>query len=234
MNIFSKFFKKSTFECNSIVSLANLVKDPDKDFFYKHKQDIKELEKTYGEILKQNKTITTLDFVLPKSNNDSNYYSTTLLKITMELDNILNPVNNSEKRNDIDIKILIGKLNYYSMELSNYKDILFIQKRSLTNMKHKVLLTKDVQKQKRINEAINTKIEQISNELIAINSLYNSNNIEINNYLSLVESSSLRCITDSEDYIKILYKEDLSYIKELGLPTNDENITIANIIKMEV
>ena len=101
-------------------------------------------------------------------------------------------------------------------------------------MKHKVLLTKDVQKQKRINEAINTKIEQISNELIAINSLYNSNNIEINNYLSLVESSSLRCITDSEDYIKILYKEDLSYIKELGLPTTDENITIANIIKMEV
>lgn len=234
MNIFSKFFKKSTFECNSIVSLANLVKDPDKDFFNKHKQDVKELEKTYGEIIKQNKTITSLDFTLPNNNKDSNYYSTTLLKITMELDKILNPVNNSEKRNDIDTKILIGKLNYYSMELSNYKDILFIQKRALTNIKHKVLLTKDVQKQKRINEAINTKIEQISNELIAINSLYNSNNIEINNYLSLVESSSLRCITDSEDYIKILHKEDLSYIKELGLPTTDENITITNIIKMEV
>lgn len=74
MNIFSKFFKKKSVECNSIVSLANLVKEPDKDFFYKHKQDIKELEKTYGEILKQNKTITSLDFVLPKSNNDSNYY----------------------------------------------------------------------------------------------------------------------------------------------------------------
>ena len=234
MNIFSKFFKKSTFECNSIVSLANLVKAPDKDFFNKHKQDIKELEKTYGEIIKQNKTITSLDFVLPNNNKDLNYYSTTLLKITMELDKILNPVNNSEKRNDIDVKILIGKLNYYSMELSNYKDILFIQKRALTNIKHKVLLTKDVQKQKRINEAINTKIEQISNELIAINSLYNSNNIEINNYLSLVESSSLRHITDSEDYIKILYKEDLSYIKELGLSTMDENETLSNIIKMEV
>lgn len=234
MNIFSKFFKKSTFECNSIVSLANLVKDPDKDFFNKHKQDVKELEKTYGEIIKQNKTITSLDFVLPNNNKDLTYYSTTLLKITMELDKILNPVNNSEKRNDIDIKILIGKLNYYSMELSNYKDILFIQKRALTNIKHKVLLTKDVQKQKRINEAINTKIEQISNELIAINSLYNSNNIEINNYLSLVESSSLRHITDSEDYIKILYKEDLSYIKELGLSTMDENETLSNIIKMEV
>ena len=56
MNIFSKFFKKSTCECNSIVSLANLVKDPDKDFFNKHKQDVKELEKTYGEIIKQNKS----------------------------------------------------------------------------------------------------------------------------------------------------------------------------------
>lgn len=234
MNIFSKLFKKKSVECNSIVSLANLVKAPDKDFFNKHKQDIKELEKTYGEIIKQNKTITSLDFVLPNNNKDLTYYSTTLLKITMELDKILNPVNNSEKRNDIDIKILIGKLNYYSMELSNYKDILFIQKRALTNIKHKVLLTKDVQKQKRINEAINTKIEQISNELIAINSLYNSNNIEINNYLSLVESSSLRHITDSEDYIKILYKEDLSYIKELGLSTMDENETLSNIIKMEV
>lgn len=234
MNIFSKLFKKKSVECNSIVSLANLVKAPDKDFFYKHKQDVKELEKTYGEIIKQNKTITSLDFTLPNNNKDSNYYSTTLLKITMELDNILNPVNNSEKRNDIDVKIIIGKMKYYSMELLNYKDRLFIQKRALTNMKHKVFIIKDIQKQKRINEAINTKIEQISNELIAINSLYNSNNIEINNYLSLVESSSLRCITDSEDYIKILYKEDLSYIKELGLPTTDENITIANIIKMEV
>lgn len=234
MNIFSKFFKKSTFECNSIVSLANLVKDPDKDFFYKHKQDIKELEKTYGEILKQNKTITSLDFILPNNNKDLNYYSTTLLKITMELDNILNPVNNSEKRNDIDVKIIIGKMKYYSMELFNYKDRLFIQKRALTNMKHKVFIIKDIQKQKRINEVINTKIEQISNELIAINSLYNSNNIEINNYLSLVESSSLRHITDSEDYLKILYKEDLSYIKELGLSTMDENETLSNIIKMEV
>ena len=234
MNIFSKLFKKKSVECNSIVSLANLVKDPDKDFFNKHKQDVKELEKTYGEILKQNKTITTLDFTLPNNNKGSNYYSTTLLKITMELDNILNPVNNSEKRNDIDVKIIIGKMKYYSMELLNYKDRLFIQKRALTNMKHKVFIIKDIQKQKRINETINTKIEQISNELIAINSLYNSNNIEINNYLSLVESSSLRHITDSEDYIKILYKEDLSYIKELGLPTTDENITITNIIKMEV
>lgn len=234
MNIFSKFFKKSTFECNSIVSLANLVKEPDKDFFYKHKQDIKELEKTYGEILKQNKTITSLDFILPNNNKDLNYYSTTLLKITMELDNILNPVNNSEKRNDIDVKIIIGKMKYYSMELFNYKDRLFIQKRALTNMKHKVFIIKDIQKQKRINEVINTKIEQISNELIAINSLYNSNNIEINNYLSLVESSSLRHITDSEDYLKILYKEDLSYIKELGLSTMDENETLSNIIKMEV
>ena len=234
MNIFSKLFKKKSVECNSIVSLANLVKAPDKDFFNKHKQDIKELEKTYGEIIKQNKTITSLDFVLPNNNKDLTYYSTTLLKITMELDKILNPVNNSEKRNDIDIKILIGKLNYYSMELSNYKDILFIQKRALTNIKHKVFIIKDIQKQKRINEAINTKIEQISNELIAINSLYNSNNIEINNYLSLVESSSLRHITDSEDYIKILYKEDLSYIKELGLSTMDENETLSNIIKMEI
>lgn len=234
MNIFSKLFKKKSVKCNSIVSLANLVKEPDKDFFYKHKQDVKELEKTYGEIIKQNKTIISLDFVLPNNNKDLNYYSTTLLKITMELDNILNPVNNSEKRNDIDVKIIIGKMKYYSMELLNYKDRLFIQKRALTNMKHKVLLTKDVQKQKRINEAINTKIEQISNELIAINSLYNSNNIEINNYLSLVESSSLRHITDSEDYIKILYKEDLSYIKELGLSTMDENETLSNIIKMEV
>ena len=234
MNIFSKLFKKNTIACNSIVSLANLVKEPDKDFFNKHKQDIKELKKTYGEIIKQNKTITSLDFALPNNNKDSSYYSTTLLKITMELDEILNPVNNSEKRNDIDVKIIIGKLNYYSLELSNYKDRLFIQKRALTNLKHNVLLIKDVQKQKRINEAINTKIDQISNELIAINSLYNSNNIEINNYLSLIESSSLRHITDPEDYIKILHKEDLSYIKELGLSTADENATIANIIKMEV
>lgn len=234
MNIFSKLFKKKSVECNSIVSLANLVKAPDKDFFNKHKQDIKELEKTYGEIIKQNKTITSLDFTLPNNNKDLNYYSTTLLKITMELDKILNPVNNSEKRNDIDVKIIIGKMKYYSMELLNYKDRLFIQKRALTNMKHKVFIIKDIQKQKRINEAINTKIEQISNELIAINSLYNSNNIEINNYLSLVESSSLRHITDSEDYIKILYKEDLSYIKELGLSTMDENETLSNIIKMEV
>ena len=45
MNIFSKLFKKKSVECNSIVSLANLVKDPDKDFFSKHKQDVKELEK---------------------------------------------------------------------------------------------------------------------------------------------------------------------------------------------
>ena len=86
MNIFSKLFKKKSVECNSIVSLANLVKDPDKDFFNKHKQDVKELEKTYGEILKQNKTITSLDFTLPNNNKDSNYYSTTLLKITIELD----------------------------------------------------------------------------------------------------------------------------------------------------
>lgn len=149
MNIFSKLFKKKSVECNSIVSLTNLVKEPDKDFFNKHKEDIKELEKTYGEIIKQNKTITSLDFTLPNNNKDSNYYSTILLKITMKLDNILNPVNNSEKRNDIDVKIIIGKMKYYSMELLNYKDRLFIQKRVLTNMKHKVLLTKDVQKQKK-------------------------------------------------------------------------------------
>ena len=153
----------------------------------------------------------------------------------MELDNILNPVNNSEKRNDIDVKIIIGKMKYYSMELLNYKDRLFIQKRALTNMKHKVFIIKDIQKQKRINEAINTKIEQISNELIAINSLYNSNNIDIKLPVRKVEIYSLELL--DFDGTSITFKTKVSkgtYIRSLIEDIcNDLNTigTMSNLIR---
>lgn len=60
-----------------------------------------------------------------------NNYINSITKTIIELDYIMNLVNNSDKRNNVDLEIILSKLKYYVVLLNNYKEDLFIRWKAL-------------------------------------------------------------------------------------------------------
>lgn len=226
MKIKDILFKKKGNECESLILPENLIKEPDDLFYKENDAKLITITKEFTNILKESKTITSVDLSLKSIYKDSSFYSSTLSKIYQDLDEILDPIKKSEKRNDIDIFIIMGKLKYYQTSLLLYKDNLFLQRKSLQDIR-KLRFSKNK------HESIDSKITQIELEIVTINNLIQANELQTYGFTKLIENTSLNHIEDKKEHLEKIYNSDLVYITNLGKTNSSKEISITNIIMME-
>ena len=113
MSIFSKLFKRNKLntEALGLINLNSFIVYPDKSFYEEkeNKRVYREFTDSYKEVLNTHKTITSKDLNLKEEINVK-LYTEIINKLLFELDYTLDLVNNSEERNNINIKILYLKL----------------------------------------------------------------------------------------------------------------------------
>lgn len=226
MNIKNILFKKKNNECESLILPENLIIEPDDIFYKENESKLIKITKEFTNILKEPKTITSVDLLLRDIYKDSTFYSSMLSKIYQELDEILDPLNKSEKRNGIDILIIMAKLKYYQTNLLLYKDNLFLQRKSLQDIR-KLRFSKNK------HETINSKITQIELEIVTINNLIQANELQTYGFTKVIENSSLKHCEDKEEHLENIYNTDLEYLNNLGKTNSSKEISITNIVMME-
>ena len=230
MSIFSKIFKKNKVVQNSLdlVNINNFIVYPDESF-YEEKENIelyKEFNNYYKEILNTHKSVTSKEFNIKEV--DINLYTDIIKKLLFELDYTLDLVNNSEERNNINIKILYLKLKHYQNEINNYKNKLFIKLKVLNELYKRHIFSKNKR------EAIKSEITNIEFKIVISQSNFHALNLEINNYSSIINYTSLKEV-DEKDY---LYERDKSikrYMSVFDLNYIENNsLSLVNMVANEL
>ena len=226
MKLFNWLFKKEK-ESNNVklVNLQDFIKMPSSSFYDKHNEEYQKYYKEYTKVLKEKRSLTSVDITI---NEDINLHINNITRSILELDKILDPVNNNAKRNNIDLKIIISKLKYYMIELNDYKDKLFIKWKVLKDINKKTFLSNN----KRY--AINERINSIINELVIVNSNMNAISLEISTYLNLIDASNIKIIDNTIEFLTKRYNTLKEYLHTLKIKNKNENITIENIVYMEI
>ena len=142
MNFLKRLFKK---ENNNVIELYLSLLDyniiPPSNDFYNTEDNLilsSEYNNKYREIL-SNRCKSSIDLKL--DNIDLNIYVNIISKLTIELHNISDILNQSEDRNNINLNIIINKLNYYKSVLSEYKDKSFIKIKVLEDILKKNIVS---------------------------------------------------------------------------------------------
>ncbi len=221
MSIFSKIFKKNKVVQNSLdlVNINNFIVYPDKSF-YEEKENIelyKEFNNYYKEILNTHKSVTSKDFTIEEV--DINLYTDIIKKLLFELDYTLDLVNNSEERNNINIKILYLKLKHYQNEINNYKNKLFIKLKVLNELYKRHIFSKNKR------EAIKSEITNIEFKIVICQSNFHALNLEINNYSSIINYTNLKEVNES-DYLNSRNKKLERYMSLFNLDYKSDNSLI--------
>ena len=226
MKLFNWLFKKEKESNNvNLVNLQDFIKMPSSSFYNKHNEEYQKYYKEYTKVLKEKRSLTSVDITI---NEDVNLHINNITRLILELDKILDPVNNNAKRNNIDLKIIISKLKYYMIELNDYKDKLFIKWKVLKDINKKIFLSNN----KRC--AINERINSIINELVIVNSNMNAISLEISTYLNLIDASNIKIIDNTIDFLTKRYNTLKEYLHTLKIKNKNEDITIENIVYMEI
>ena len=226
MKLFNWLFKNSSKSNNvNLVNLQDFIKMPSSSFYDKHNEEYQKCYKEYTKVLKEKRSLTSVDITI---NEDINLHINNITRLILELDNILDPVNNNAKRNNIDLKIIISKLKYYMIELNDYKEELFIKWKVLKDINKKIFLSNN----KRC--AINERINSIINELVIVNSNMNAISLEINTYLNLIDASNIKIIDNTIEFLTKRYNTLKEYLQTLKIKNKNEDITIENIVYMEI
>ena len=196
MGWFKNIFKKKVnINSNSLINLDDLIDMPEKKFYVSKDKEIKKYISYYKKLLKSDRYLTSVDF---QGEVTINNYINSITKTIIELDYIMNLVNNSDKRNNFDLEIILSKLKYYVVLLNNYKEDLFIRWKALDIVSRRNII--NVNKR----DAIYRKINSIKNELIIINSNMKAINLEVSSYLDLISISNITLVSneDANNYIK--------------------------------
>ena len=226
MKLFNWLFKNSSKSNNvNLVNLQDFIKMPPSSFYNKHNEEYQKYYKEYTKVLKEKRSLTSVDITI---NEDINLHINNITRSILELDKILDPVNNNVKRNNIDLKIIISKLKYYMIELNDYKDKLFIKWKVLKDINKIIFLSNN----KRC--AINERINSIINELVIVNSNMNAISLEISTYLNLIDASNIKIIDNTIEFLTKRYNTLKEYLHTLKIKNKNENITIENIVYMEI
>ena len=226
MKLFNWLFKNSSKSNNvKLVNLQDFIKMPSSSFYTKHNEEYQIYYKEYTKVLKEKRSLTSVDITI---NEDINLHINNITRLILELDKILDPVNNNAKRNNIDLKIIISKLKYYMIELNDYKDKLFIKWKVLKDINKKTFLSNN----KRY--AINERINSIINELVIVNSNMNAISLEISTYLNLIDASNIKIIDNTIEFLTKRYNTLKEYLHTLKIKNKNEDITIENIVYMEI
>lgn len=220
------FKKKVNISSNSLINLEDLIDMPEKKFYVSKDKEIKKYISYYKELLKSDRYLTSVDF---QSEVSINNYINVITKTVIELDYIMNLVNNSDKRNKVDLDIILSKLKYYVVLLNNYKEDLFIRWKALDIVSRRNII--NVNK----SNAIYRKINSIKNELIIINSNMRAINLEVNSYLDLISISNIPLVSNEEEMIRNKFNKLKSYLCLFNIDNESiKEIDISNIVYMEV
>ena len=225
MKLFNWLFKKEK-ESNNInlVNLQDFIKMPPSSFYNEHTKEYQKYYKEYNKILNEKRSLTSIDLSLDE-NLSINFYSTIITKLSLELANIINPVNQSEERNKSGLKKIMLKFLVYQQEMNEYKNNLYIKYKVLKDILTKRIFLKPSKK-----DTIKSEINNIEGIIIAISNNIHAIKHEIINYYNMI---SLYEFNDNKKYLSDKYNNLIEYINAFNLNSNFEN-SLSNIVAMEI
>lgn len=228
MKLFNWLFKnKNTTSSSNLVSIQDIISMPDKKFYQSHSDDYKKYYNLYMSILAKSKSITSINLNI--DDKDITFYSNIITNLSLKLDYIINPVNQSEDRTKEGLTLIVSKFVYYKEEMQNYKNGLFIRWKVLDNiLNRKVFLSYNKKC------AINNEINNITGKIVALSSTIHAIDLEIINYYDMMSLYEIK----SDEY----YLRDKSFILKKYLDafniknTNDRNFndSISSVLHQEI
>ena len=225
MKLFNWLFKKEKESNNvNLVNLQDFIKMPSSSFYNEHTKEYQKYYKEYNKILNEKRSLTSIDLSLDE-NLSINFYSTIITKLSLELSNIINPVNQSEERNKTGLKKIMLKFLVYQQEMNEYKNNLYIKYKVLKDILTKRIFLKPSKK-----DTIKSEINNIEGIIIAISNNIHAIKHEIINYYNMI---SLYEFNDNEKYLSDKYNNLIEYINAFNLNSNFEN-SLSNIVAMEI
>lgn len=229
MNFLKRLLKK---ENNNITELYLSLLDyniifPNADFYNTEDNLIlsSEYNNKYKEIL-SNRCKSSIDLKL--DNIDLNMYVNIISKLTIELHNISDILNQSEDRNNINLNITINKLNYYKSVLSEYKDKAFIKIKVLDNiLKRKILFHNK-------RSIIESEISNIKGKILICQNNISGIEKELNYYYSF-SSDNIPKVDNEKEYLSSVYDRDYRFTKALKLNIEyKKDISLSDICSIEI
>lgn len=229
MNFLKRLFKK---ENNNVTELYLSLLDyniiPPSNDFYNTEDNLilsSEYNNKYREIL-SNRCKSSMDLKL--DNIDLNIYVNIISKLTIELHNISDILNQSEDRNNINLNITINKLNYYKSVLSEYKDKAFIKIKVLDNiLKRKILFHNK-------RSIIESEISNIKGKILICQNNISGIEKELNYYYSF-SSDNIPKVDNEKEYLSSVYDRDYRFTKALKLNIEyKKDISLSDICSIEI
>lgn len=229
MNFLKRLFKK---ENNNVTELYLSLLDyniipPNNDFYNTEDNLIlsSEYNNKYREIL-SNRCKSSMDLKL--DNIDLNIYVNIISKLTIELHSISDILNQSEDRNNINLNIIINKLNYYKSVLSEYKDKSFIKIKVLDNiLKRKILFHNK-------RSIIESEISNIKGKILICQNNISGIEKELNYYYSF-SSNNIPKVDNEKEYLSSIYNRDYRFTKALKLNIEyKKDISLSDICSIEI
>ena len=229
MNFLKRLFKK---ENNNVTELYLSLLDyniiPPSNDFYNTEDNLilsSEYNNKYKEIL-SNRCKSSMDLKL--DNIDLNIYVNIISKLTIELHNISDILNQSEDRNNINLNIIINKLNYYKSVLSEYKDKSFIKIKVLDNiLKRKILFHSK-------RSIIESEISNLKGKILICQNNILGIEKELNYYYSF-SSNNIPKVDNEKDYLFSIYDRDYRFTKALKLNIEyKKDISLSDICSIEI
>ena len=229
MNFLKRLLKK---ENNNVTELYLSLLDyniiPPNNDFYNTKDNLilsSEYNNKYREIL-SNRCKSSMDLKL--DNIDLNIYVNIISKLTIELHNISDILNQSEDRNNMNLNIIINKLNYYKSILSEYKDKSFIKIKVLDNiLKRKILFHNK-------RSIIESEISNIKGKILICQNNILGIEKELNYYYSF-SSDNIPKVDNEKDYLSSIYDRDYRFTKALKLNIEyKKDISLSDIYSIEI
>ena len=229
MNFLKRLFKK---ENNNVTELYLSLLDyniiPPSNDFYNTEDNLilsSEYNNKYREIL-SNRCKSSMDLKL--DNIDLNIYVNIISKLTIELHSISDILNQSEDRNNINLNIIINKLNYYKSILSEYKDKAFIKIKVLDNiLKRKILFHNK-------RSIIESEISNIKGKILICQNNISGIEKELNYYYSF-SSDNIPKVDNEKEYLSSVYDRDYRFTKALKLNIEyKKDISLSDICSIEI
>ena len=228
MKLFNILFKnKNVTPSVNLVSIQDIISMPDKKFYQNHSDDYKKYYNLYMNILTKSKSITSINLNI--DDKDITFYSDIITNLSLKLDYIINPVNQSEDRTKEGLTLIVSKFVYYKNEMTSYKDALFIKWKVLENiLSRKVFLSYNKKC------AINNEINNITGKIVALSSTIHAINLEIINYYDMI---SLYEIKSDEYYLRdknFILKKYLDVFNIQNTKERNFSDSISSVLHQEI
>ena len=227
MNFLKRLFKKNNMTGLYLSLLDYNIIPPSNDFYNTEDNLIlsSEYNNKYKEIL-SNRCKSSIDLKL--DNIDLNMYVNIISKLTIELHSISDILNQSEDRNNINLNIIINKLNYYKSILSEYKDKSFIKIKVLEDSLKKRLLFHSKR------SIIESEISNLKGKILICQNNILGIEKELNYYYSF-SSDNIPKVDNEKEYLSNLYNMDYRFASMLKLnATYKNNISLSDICAIEI